>query len=85
MFFDPSPGDTAIVVSTRQSLIYDASGAWLVGNALAGANGDITSLTGLTTPLSVAQGGTAGNNAATARAGIGAAVSGANNDITSLS
>ncbi|MBN8944560.1 MAG: DUF2793 domain-containing protein [Rhizobiales bacterium] len=84
-FFDPAPGDTAIVVSTRQSFIHDASGTWQPGNALAGANGNITSLSGLTTPLSVAQGGTAGNTAATARAGIGAAVSGANNDITSLS
>lgn len=84
-FFDPLPGDTAIVVATRQSFIYDASGVWQVGNALAGANSNITSLSGLTTPLSVAQGGTAGTTAASARAGIGAAASGANSDITSLS
>lgn len=84
-FFDPLPGDTAIVVATRQSFIYDASGVWQAGNALAGANSNISSLSGLTTPLSVAQGGTAGNTAATARAGIAAAASGANSDITSLS
>lgn len=48
--------------------------------AAAGANSDITSLTGLTTPLSVAQGGTgAASNAATAYA-----LKGANADITSL-
>ncbi|MBN8944558.1 MAG: tail fiber protein [Rhizobiales bacterium] len=84
-FFDPSPGDTAIVVSTRQSFIYDFTGVWQMGNALAGANSNISSLSGLTTPLSVSQGGTAGNTAATARAGIGAAAAGVNSDITSLS
>ncbi|MDA8500821.1 hypothetical protein NNO08_22870, partial [Citrobacter sp. Igbk 17] len=35
-----------------------------------GNNSDITSLTGLTTPLSVTQGGTGGNNPATARTGL---------------
>lgn len=49
-----------------------------------GVNSDITSLTGLTTALSVTQGGTGGNTAALARAGIGAAASGSNSDITSL-
>ena len=46
----------------------DAAGAR--GNlsaAKSGANGDITSLTGLTTPLSVTQGGTGGNTATLAR------------------
>ena len=54
-----------------------------IGAAARGANNDITSLAGLTTPLSVAQGGTGGqpitvanggtggNTAATARAGLG--------------
>lgn len=47
----------------------------------AGANSSITSLTGLTTPLSVAQGGTGANsNTATAYA-----LKGANSDISSLS
>lgn len=43
-----------------------------------------TSLTGLTTPLSVPQGGTGGTTQAAARTGIAAAASGANSDITSL-
>lgn len=50
-----------------------------------GANSDITSLSGLTTPLSIAQGGTAGATAAAARTSLGVAASGANSDITSLS
>ncbi len=53
-------------------------------SATSGANSDITSLTGLTTPLSVAQGGTGGSTAAQARTNLGAAASGANSDITSL-
>lgn len=52
--------------------------------AAAGANSDITSLTGLTTALAVSEGGTGGNTQASARSGIGAAASGANSDITSL-
>ncbi len=55
-----------------------------IGAAAAGANSDITSLGGLTTPLSIAQGGTGAASAAGARTGLGAAVSGANGDITSL-
>lgn len=47
----------------------DASGARNnLGAAQSGANSDITSLSGLTTPLSVAQGGTAATTAAGARA-----------------
>lgn len=42
-----------------------------LGAAKSGANSDITSLTGLTTPLSVAQGGTAANTAAAARTSLG--------------
>jgi hypothetical protein len=41
------------------------------GKAVKGANGDITSLTGLTTALSIAQGGTGGNTPDTARAALG--------------
>lgn len=55
-----------------------------LGAAASGANSDITSLTGLTTPLSVAQGGTAGTTDTAARAALSAAKSGANTDITSL-
>lgn len=49
-----------------------------IGAASAGANSNITSLTGLTTPLSVAQGGTGGTSLS------GLATSGANSNITSL-
>lgn len=42
-----------------------------LGAAASGANSDITSLSGLTTPLSVAQGGTAGTTAAAARSSLG--------------
>jgi len=41
------------------------------GSASAGANSDITSLTGLTTALSIAQGGTGSTTAAGARASLG--------------
>ena len=52
--------------------------------AKSGANSDITSLSALSTPLSVAQGGTGGATASAARTALGAAASGANSDITSL-
>ncbi|WP_283184133.1 phage tail protein [Pseudomonas svalbardensis] len=39
-------------------------------NTVLGANNDITSLSGLTTPISVAQGGTGANNPAAARAAL---------------
>ena len=42
-----------------------------LGAAASGANSDITSLTGLTTPLSIAQGGTGSTTAATARTALG--------------
>lgn len=50
-----------------------------------GANGDITSLSALSTAIAVFQGGTGAGDATTARANLGAAKSGANGDITSLS
>lgn len=55
-----------------------------IAAAASGANSDITSLSGLTTPLSVAQGGTGSGTAGGARTNLGAAASGANTDITSL-
>lgn len=45
--------------------------ATIAAKANAGANSDITSLTGLTTPLSVSRGGTGSNTAALARAALG--------------
>ena len=53
--------------------------------AASGANSDITSLSGLTTPLSIPQGGTGATTAAAGRMALGAAAAGANADITSLS
>lgn len=55
-----------------------------IAAAASGANSDITSLTGLTTPLSVAQGGTGSGTAGGARTNLGAAASGSNSDITAL-
>jgi hypothetical protein len=55
-----------------------------IAAAGSGANSDITSLTGLTTPLSVAQGGTNATTAGAARTSLGAAASGSNADITAL-
>ena len=56
-----------------------------LGAASSGANSDITSLSGLTTPLSVGQGGTGAITASDARINLGAAASGTNADITSMS
>lgn len=49
-----------------------------------GANTDITSLAGLTTPLSVAQGGTSGATAAAARAALGSNIYALNMHIDNL-
>lgn len=55
-----------------------------LGAAARGANGDITSLTALTTPLTVGQGGTGSTTATGARSLLSAAKNGANSDITSI-
>lgn len=47
-----------------------------LGAAASGSNSDITALSGLTTPLSLAQGGTAGTSAATARTSLGVTATG---------
>ena len=52
--------------------------------AESGANTSITSLGGLTTPITIPQGGTGGTTAAGARTSLGAAASGSNSDITAL-
>lgn len=63
-------GTTAGTVSEGDHLhtgVYQPAGSY----AASGANADITSLSGLTTPLSVAQGGTGGATSAAARATLG--------------
>jgi len=62
-----------------------AAGRGALAAAASGTNSDITSLTGLSTPLSIAQGGTAATTDAAARTALGAAASGTNSDITALS
>nr|WP_312958462.1 tail fiber domain-containing protein [Enterobacter mori] len=64
---------TAVTVPGQKSL------------AKKGANSDITSLSGLTSALSISQGGTGAKNAPDARTALSAAASGDNTDITSLS
>ncbi len=61
-----------------------ASARSTISAAASGANSDITSLTGLTTALSVAQGGTGSTTAGGARTNLSAAASGSNADITAL-
>ncbi|MEN9935988.1 MAG: hypothetical protein RLZZ387_2567 [Chloroflexota bacterium] len=56
----------------------------VINAAGSGANTDITSISGLTTPLNVAQGGTGSATASGARTNLGAAASGTNTDITTL-
>lgn len=70
---------TALPVASGGTGANSASAARTALSAAAsGANGDITSLTGLTTALSVAQGGTGANTAATARTALGATTVGGN-------
>jgi len=66
---------TVIPVANGGTGATTASGARSALSAAAlGANSDITSLTGLTTPLSIAQGGTAANTASAARTALGLAI-----------
>ncbi len=77
-FIQINAGGTAYVVLTASQLLstigaqpagnYQAAGSY----AASGVNSDITSLTGLTTALSIAQGGTGATTAAAARAALGA-------------
>ena len=93
--------DTAATFLTAGSGMTVAKGAssWRIDAT--GTGGDITGVTAgtglsgggasgevavsLSTPVAVANGGTGGTDAATARANVGAAAAGANSDITSLS
>lgn len=64
--------DTPLATAQGGTGANTAAGArTALGAAASGANGDITSLTGLTTALSIAQGGTGGNTAADARTALG--------------
>lgn len=63
---------TAVTVPGQKSL------------AKKGANNDITSLSGLTTALSISQGGTGDKTASGARVNLGAAASGNNSDINRM-
>lgn len=83
---NPSLSLGTVGISNGGTSATTASGARsALGAATAGANSDITSLTGLSTPLPLTEGGTGGTDRASARAGIQAAALGANSDITSLS
>jgi hypothetical protein len=72
---------TALATGTVIPIANGGTGATTAGAArtalsaaASGANSDITSLTGLTTPLSIAQGGTASNTASAARTALGLAI-----------
>jgi hypothetical protein len=66
---------TVIPVANGGTGATTASGARSnLSAAASGANSDITSLTGLTTPLSIAQGGTASTTASAARTALGLAI-----------
>ncbi|MEJ0093411.1 MAG: phage tail protein [Methylocella sp.] len=56
----------------------------LIGAAASGPNSDISSINGLTTPLSIDQGGHGSTTAAGALANLGAAEAGENSNITSI-
>lgn len=62
----------------------DSINTSLNSKASSGSNTDITSLSGLTTALSIAQGGTGASTPLAGRSSLGAAASGDNSDITSL-
>lgn len=66
-------GSAALPVANGGTAATTASAArTALGAAASGANSDITSLTGLTTPLAVARGGTGGATATAARTALGA-------------
>lgn len=79
-----STGGTGLISTNNLSDVASASTSRTnLAAAASGANSDITSLAGLTTPLSLLQGGVGSTTAGGARTNLGAAASGANTDITS--
>jgi hypothetical protein len=78
---------TAPLVVTSTTMVSNLNadrvdGLHASGFATSGANSNITSLTGLTTPLSIAQGGTGATTAAGALANLGAVSLSGNNNFT---
>ena len=69
---DLSAGELAVNVTDKKIYSKNGAGAVVQVAAAPGANSDITSLSGLTTPLSLSQGGTAATTAAGARASLSA-------------
>lgn len=67
---DLSAGELAVNVTDKKIYSKNGAGAVVQVAAAPGANSDITSLSGLTTALSIAQGGTAATTAAGARASL---------------
>jgi hypothetical protein len=67
---DLSAGELAVNVTDKKIYSKNGAGAVVQVAAAPGANSDITSLTGLTTALSLAQGGTAATTASGARASL---------------
>lgn len=76
-------GTTSTQILTNKTI--STANNTLLGVATSGVNSNITSLSGLSTPLSIAQGGTGANTASAARSSLGVAASGTNSDITALS
>src|ERR1035437_3359846 len=74
-----------LAVFTGTQIIADSLVSQSGGLVTVTGNLSVTGTTTLSTPLSVGNGGTAANNAASARSNLSAAESGANSDITSLS
>ena len=84
-------GQSAVTAVATISVATGGTGATTAGGArtnlgaaAAGANSDITQISGLITALTVAQGGTGATSASAARTSLGVAASGANTDITSI-
>jgi hypothetical protein len=69
--------------SNLSDLVSAPSARSNIGAAASGANGDITSITGLTTPLPLSEGGTGGTDAATARTDLGLGTAATQNTGTS--